>query len=180
MGGITVQQGITGGANKALSNLASVAINTALLPDGDLLNIGSESFTWDSIFVKNIIQQGTNTAKTTIKQVSTELTGLTGASVTASNLIPAGSFIIGITARVTTTITGATTFDIGDGVDVDRWGAAIILPVGTTVDITDYTVAGFGQFATANDIVLTANVANFTAGAIRLTVHYIDLTAATS
>lgn len=121
-----------------------------------------------------------NGALSNIKAVDTELTALSGASVTASNLIPAGSFIIGITVRVTTTITGATTFDIGDGIDVDRWGAAIALPAGTTTDITDFTAAGFGQFAAANDVVLTANGANFTAGAVRVTVHYLDLTPATS
>ena len=118
--------------------------------------------------------------KTNVKTATTELTGLTGASVTATGLIPAGAFIIGITARVTTAITGATTWDLGDGTDVDRWGAALALAAGTLVDPTDYTVAGFGQFSSASDVVLTANVANFTAGAVRITVHYLDLTPPTS
>ena len=104
---------------------------------------------------------------------------MTGATVTAINLIPAGSFVIGVSIFVDTTITGATTFDVGDGVDVDRWGAAILLPSGTTTDITDYTADGFGQFATANDVVLTANGANFAAGAVTITIHYINVTAGT-
>jgi len=128
----------------------------------------------------DVSRRAANGQLTTQKFATTEVTGMTGASVTASNLIPAGSFIIGVTVRVTTTITGATTFDIGDGVDVDRWGAAIALAAGTTTTIADFTAAGFGQFATANDVVLTANGANFTAGAVRITVHYISLTAATS
>ena len=134
----------------------------------------------DVIGIVSIAGGGANGAKENIKVASIELTGLTGASVTAASLIPAGSFIVGVTIRVTTTITGATTFDIGDGTDVDRWGAAILLPAGTTTTIVDFTAAGFGQFAAANDVVLTANVANFTAGAVRITVHYADLTPATS
>jgi len=121
-----------------------------------------------------------NGQQTTQDFASTEVVGMSGATVTASSLIPAGSFIIGVTVRVTTTITGATTFDIGDGTNVDRWGAAIVLTAGTTTDITDFTAAGFGQFDTANDVVLTANGANFTAGAVRITIHYMTLTAATS
>ena len=121
-----------------------------------------------------------NGALSNIRIVDIELTALSGASVTATGLIPAGAFIIGITARVTTAITGAADFDIGDGTDVDRWGAAIAIASGTTAGIQDYTAAGFGQFSSANDVVLTANGANFTAGAVRITVHYLDLTPPTS
>ena len=35
MGSISIQRGGTGGASKALSNLANVAINTALIADVD-------------------------------------------------------------------------------------------------------------------------------------------------
>jgi len=111
-----------------------------------------------------------------IRSATTELTGMSGATVTATNLIPAGAFIYGVLIRVTTTITGASAFTIGDGSDVDRWGTGIALAAGTTTDVTDFTAAGFGQFSGANDVVLTATTANFTAGSVRLVVHYIDLT----
>lgn len=121
----------------------------------------------------NIVIRGINGQQTTSSFATTELTGLSGASVTASSLIPAGSWIVGVTVRVTITITGATTFDIGDGTDVDRWGSAIALSLGTTTTIVDFTADGSGQFASANDVILTANGANFTAGAVRITVHII-------
>ena len=123
---------------------------------------------------------GDNGSAVVLQTASTELTGMTGATVTATNLIPAASFIVGVTVRVTTTITGATTFTIGDGSDPDRWGAVIALSSGTTTTIADFTAAGFGQFATANDVVLTATGANFTAGAVRIIVNFFSLTAATS
>ena len=123
---------------------------------------------------------GTNGQQTTALFATTELTGLVGASVTASNLIPAGAFIAGVTIRVTTTITGATTFQVGDGSDPDRWGNAITLAAGTTTTAVNFTATGFGQFATANDVVLTATGANFTAGAVRITIHILaSLTAPT-
>jgi hypothetical protein len=81
---------------------------------------------------------------------------------------------------VTTTITGATSFDIGDGTDVDRWGAAIALTSGTTTSLANITISNPVYYAAATNVVLTANGANFTAGAVRLTVHYLTLTAATS
>ena len=108
------------------------------------------------------------------------LSGLTGASVTATDLIPAGADVRGITTNVVTTITGATGINTGDGIDVDRWGANTALTAGTKTDIKDYTAAGNGQFATANDVVITAVGPNFTAGAIRVSVHYLELIPATS
>jgi hypothetical protein len=120
-----------------------------------------------------------NNAELRVAQVAALQSAMTGATVTATNLIPVG-FLIGITVRVTTLITGATTFDIGDGVDVDRWGAAIAVAAGTVTTIASYTANGFGQFGAVNNVVLTANGANFTAGAVRITAHYINPVAATS
>ncbi len=118
------------------------------------------------------------------KIAETELTALSGATVTASNLIPAGSLVLGVTARVTTLITGATTFDIGDGSTVDRWGNDIAVAANTTTDLTDM-VGTSGAinppiFTAANNIVLTGVGGSFTAGAVRLTVHYLTLIPAIS
>jgi len=60
-----------GGANTALSNLASVAINTALLPNSDgALNLGSAAFAWNDVFAERYrLEVGgsvTNSANTII------------------------------------------------------------------------------------------------------------------
>jgi len=128
----------------------------------------------------NLALRGANGQETNNVFVMTEVTGMSGAAVTSLNLIVLGSFIIGVTIRVTTTITGATTFDIGDGTDVDRWGAGIALAAGTTTTIADFTADGFGQFAASGDVVLTANGSNFTAGAVRIVVHNMHLKGPTS
>ena len=108
-----------------------------------------------------------------IKAAAITLSGLSGGAVTATALIPVGSFLFSVTARVITEITGAKTWRMGDGSDVDRWGTALLLTVGTIVGVEDYTADGFGQFSAAGDVVLTANGPNFTAGAVKLIVYYI-------
>lgn len=106
--------------------------------------------------------------------VATELlSGLSGASASTTNLVPAGARIMCVSARVTTLIEGATTFDVGDGTDVDRYGAAIALTAGTTVDETDYTADPMSWSASAQDVTLTANGSNFTAGAVRVSAVYV-------
>lgn len=101
---------------------------------------------------------------------------------TISNVIPAGSLILGISTRVTTILAGAglTTFGIGDGTDIDAFGATIAIAAGTTTDLTDYTITTVPIYPAVTSIVLTADAGQFDSGVIRFTIHYIDLTAATS
>lgn len=115
-----------------------------------------------------------------VKKATELLSGLSGATATSTNLIPDGALVLAVVTRVTTAITGATSFDIGDGVDADRWGATIAVAAGTTSGHADYTATTVQIFTSANSIVLTANGSNFTGGAVRVTVYYIDATAPTS
>lgn len=126
---------------------------------------------------------GPNGSATNVRKamVSQSTTGGLG-TVTATNLIPAGSLVIGVDARVTTVIVGAgmTSFSIGDGSDADRWGTGILLAAGTTVTLANATINAAPIYAAATSVVLTANAGQFDSGVIRLTVHYLSLTAATS
>lgn len=121
-----------------------------------------------------------NGAVATVKMVTTEITGMSGATATASELIPAGSLVIGVACRVTTEITGATTFTIGDGSNAEAFGTGIALAAGTTTTLADWVMTTAPVYASATSIVLTATGSNFTAGAVRVTVWYITLTAPTS
>ena len=57
------------GANKALSNLASVAINTSLISDTDNIDdLGGSSKAWKDLFLKGILSDGTYTAK--VKEIA--------------------------------------------------------------------------------------------------------------
>lgn len=128
-----------------------------------------------------ITNEGAAGELTAVKYATTELTGLTGATATAASLIPAGSMVLGVATRVTTLVTGATSFDIGDGTDIDRWGATSAVALNSTTDPTDFTDNTISwQTSVAGDVVLTANGSNFLAGAVRITVAYISYSAPTS
>lgn len=121
---------------------------------------------------------------TTVTSAIATISSSAAATLTASNLIPAGVHLIGLTARITTgfgTSTGLTDFDVGDGTDVNRWADSLAITAGTTMDLTDQTNStASGDFAAANDVVLTAVGGNFDAtGVIELIAHYITLTAPT-
>jgi hypothetical protein len=122
----------------------------------------------------------TNAAATAIRSASTELTALSGSSVTAASLIPAGALVLGVTVRVTTAITGATGFDVGTTTDTSRWGSNIAVALATTTSPTNFTDTSVEWITSVADVILTAQGANFTAGAVRITVHYMTLVAATS
>jgi hypothetical protein len=120
-------------------------------------------------------------ALTSLKSVSATVPGAAAATITASNLIPAGSFVVGITGRVETTFGGAVvSMNIGDGSDADRWGAAVATAGDTTWDLSDATAAAGGWFTTATSVVFTGDVAFEASGSLDVIVHYFDLTAATA
>jgi hypothetical protein len=138
--------------------------------------IGSTATTQARLQGGTFLSTGANGQSTQLGQSTTLLSGLTGATVTATNLIPANCILLGVTARVTTAITGATTFDIGDGVTADRFGNDVAIALNTTSN----QVIAPAAFAAANNVVLTANGSNFTGGAVRLTAHFMTLVAPTS
>ncbi len=157
------------------------------LPTGDIFEIDVNSIDQllvdaNGVTAKNdlISEDQANGQQLIVKSATVVKSAMVGATVTATNLIPAGATVIGVTVRVTTLITGATSFDIGDGSDIDAWGATVAVALNTTTDGTDFTWTGPQAYASANSIVLTANGSSFTAGAVRITVHYIDFTPATS
>lgn len=119
-----------------------------------------------------------------IKAATEELTGVSGASVSTTNLVPAGATLIGVVTRITGdlgTSNGTTGYNVGDGTDADRFGAITGTTEGTTSDHGDFTADPRQWSASAQDVTLTAVGGNFDAtGDIRVTAYYIDFTAPTS
>lgn len=104
-----------------------------------------------------------------------ELTDLSGATATSSELCPADTYVLGVTTYVDTAITGATSYSIGDGSDADRWGATIAVDVDTTSDLTDLVGQGPQLETSALDVVLTAAGSNFTAGDVTVSCIYLSI-----
>ncbi|MGE0719479.1 MAG: hypothetical protein AB7P02_28815 [Alphaproteobacteria bacterium] len=116
------------------------------------------------------------------KTASQELTAVSGASVTATGLIPDGAVDPIVTTRVTAEPGGAVTgYTVGDGTDVDLWGAAVAKTVGTSTRPSDYTAQPPRVQIGAGNVVITPTGASFNGtGAIRVTVQYREHTAPTS
>lgn len=117
-----------------------------------------------------------------IKHATATLASVTGATVTATNLIPAKANVLGVNTVVTVALgtgSGTTGYTVGDGSDVDRWGAVTGTAAGTDTDGNDATANPTGWFTAANNVVITAAGGNFDGtGSIFVHVMY-TLTEAT-
>ena len=110
--------------------------------------------------------------------IEEELT-LTGASVTSTVAFPNQCIILGVSARVTTTITGpASGYQVGDGSTVDRFGS---LPSGSMAagSTNQGTIGPAGNYGSTT-VTVTANGVDFTAGVIRVALMYLELQPPTS
>lgn len=105
------------------------------------------------------------------------LTNVSGASVTATGLIPAGAVVMGVTSKVTTALgtTNSTTgYKIGTASDNDRWGAITGTAAGTTSDNRNWTAGTIECFPAATNVIVTATGGNFDGtGVIYLSVQYM-------
>jgi len=115
-----------------------------------------------------------------MKSMTVELTSMSGASVNATNLIPAKSVVVGVTSRVTVALEGCSSYDLGKATNVDLFANNASKNVGSTTDNSNWTDSCPQVFNAAEDMVVTAVGSPFTAGSLRITVHYFEVTAPTS
>ena len=114
-----------------------------------------------------------------------------GATTDTTMQIPANSLVLGVTVRVTTGITGidSTALQFGDSTTAARFGTIAAFTAGTTGVGLAHLQGGISTDA-AGPIVTSATAVRLTlsggtdntpsAGAVRVTIHYISLTAPTS
>lgn len=95
------------------------------------------------------------------------VSSLSGATGTASALIKDRELVFAIHSRVTTAITGASSFTVGDGTTADKFGSGI----GIALDSTNIGVGTPTPYFSDTDVIITATGSNFTAGAVKLVLH---------
>ena len=123
--------------------------------------------------------EGANAQAMSLKQL-TELTTIAAAATTSTTIqIPANSLVLGVTVRVTTTIPTAATFVVGVTGAATRYGTGILVDAGTTnasPGTTNPTI-----YSGAVSVLITPNLTpGDTTGQVRVTIHYLDLTAPAS
>ncbi|MFN3616221.1 MAG: DUF2793 domain-containing protein, partial [Rubrimonas sp.] len=98
-----------------------------------------------------------------------ELGPLAGASVAAAGLIPDGAVVHAVASRTVAAITGAASYRVGDGVNVDRFGSGLGVAAGSTNRGVIAPTAYYGP----TDVVVDAQAGVFTGGRVRVSVLYV-------
>lgn len=86
--------------------------------------------------------------------------------------IPERAIVLGVTGRVLTTITGATSWKAGVAADDERYGTGLGIASGSTLLGPSVPAAYWAPTA----LRLTATGGDFTGGVVRLAIHYVALT----
>jgi Major tropism determinant N-terminal domain len=99
-------------------------------------------------------------------QVLETSVSLSGASTNASLQIPANCIVLAVGARVTTAITGATSYEVGVAGNLTQFGSALGVAAGST----NFGLIGPTAFYTATALTITAAGGTFSAGQVRLSI----------
>ncbi len=162
------RQILTGGSGDSGSP-AETYNNTIYDIQSDRLRIGERSTT-------DTGRTGNHSGTWNIQNSTTSVDTTSGTTVDATNLIPANSLVFGVTIFVRTLIVGPAAIHIGSTSDADKWGASIALTLATSTNVGSFTVTVPYITTSAETVRITSsNGAAFTAGAVRITAHYIQL-----
>lgn len=154
---------------------------TTLVGAGTLTTLTTSS---TATITGDLLKAGTNGAALNLKVASTTHTCNSGTDTeTFTSVIPAGVSVLGVVARVTTILAGASlsTWKLGTSGDDNLYGDTLALASGTTVNHATATANPTGAWsASAQSLIMKANAGVFSSGVVRLEVFYWDTTAPTS
>lgn len=103
--------------------------------------------------------------------IEASVAGLSGSGVTTGLTIPAGALVIGVSARVTTAITGATGFALGTAAEPSAFGAGFGPGLWALAELPIAPRA----FTLATPVRVSAEGGSFTGGAMRLACHILSI-----
>lgn len=165
------------------------AAHSGILPSASgIVRITNGSTGFGSLRAANVGVETGNGAISNIQTISESITLNTGGTTTDSSadLLPANSIILSVVARVTTTITTATDWNLQDPTTANRFlSPNSTLTAGTTAVGLNHLQGGVAtdgagpvQIAAAKLRIVTTGTPG--AGVIRVTVTYLSLTPPTS
>jgi hypothetical protein len=109
-----------------------------------------------------------NGAATTLELLEEEVT-CAGASVDTTVEIPDRAIVFAVSTRTTEAIGGATSFDCGIAGETDKYGGSLGVAAGST----NSGVTGPTAFYAETAVRLTANGGAFSAGKVRVAIHFM-------
>lgn len=101
------------------------------------------------------------------------VSGLSGAFVETSILIPQRSIVLAVSCRTVTAVTGASSYDCGIDGETSKFGGML----GAGAGSTNIGVIGPSAFYSDTPVRLTANGGNFSGGAVWVAIQYITFAA---
>jgi hypothetical protein len=104
------------------------------------------------------------------------LVTLSGATTTSGVVIPSGAIVLAVSSLVVTAIAGATSYSCGVSGNASMFGASLGVAAGST----NLGLIGPNPFYAATSVLYTAAGGSFSAGAVRMTIHYLIPNVATS
>ena len=115
--------------------------------------------------------------RVTLRAKEEELT-LSGAYVETADaaFIPNRAIVLGVAARTTLAITGATSYGVGVAANTTQFGNLLAVTLGAT----NIGVIGPAGFYADTKVRVSANGGTFTAGKVRLVVYFLEMSAPTA
>ena len=115
--------------------------------------------------------------RVTLRAKEEELT-LSGAYVETADaaFIPNRAIVLGVAARTTLAITGATSYGVGVAANTTQFGNLLAVTLGAT----NVGVIGPAGFYADTKVRVSANGGTFTAGKVRLVVYFLEMSAPTA
>ena len=105
-----------------------------------------------------------------------QLVTLSGGTTDSTVQIPAGAIVLAVSNRVVAAITGATSFSCGYPDAASVFGSSLDVSTGAT----NLGLIGPNPFYAATPVRYTAVGGNFTGGQVRMTIHYLMPSVASS
>ena len=126
----------------------------------------------DGAWISNAISVTSNQAFTTSHTIEFDHALASSATSTTIAIIPDKAIVLGVSGRVIQEITGANSWSLGVTGSPDRYGSGYGLSVGSFAHgVTSQPQTYFG----ATSLEITSDGPSFTAGSIRLAVHYLAI-----
>jgi len=116
-----------------------------------------------------VLSRTSSRAESRMCTVEEELTGLSGASVDTSIVIPNRAVVWCVSTRTSTAISGAASYDCGIAGETSKFGGSLGIAEGSN----NAGVIGPQAFYSDTAVRLSANGGSFTAGAVTVALHYL-------
>lgn len=177
---LVISQNTDGGAFSRRFRIGSeIYTDVAIYPNTtNAVPCGAQTAQWTNVVGRIVTQGGANGQAAAWKHLSEELTIAAAASSTTAIEIPAGAIAAAVSVRVTTVIPDAATFDVGVGGATTRYATGISVAANTT---DKGTLDGLRYYAAGTPIVITPNTPPLSnTGRVRVSIHYLEVTAPTS